>query len=110
MSIRDEALAAWQGKADTWADEAAQHLANGVLWNEAKNAPAVAAKDLTEVHRDFDNRLVVFTGPADDGVSLAVRGEGEREVLLVADEDGWTFKSGPLDTLADLGRVLEGQQ
>lgn len=110
MSIRDEAVAAWQSRADTWVQAAADHLANSVLWSTAKNGPVVAVKDLVEVHRDFDNRLVVFTGPADDGVSLAVRGEGEREVLLVADEDGWTFKSGPLDTLADLGRVLEGQQ
>lgn len=60
----------------------------------------VKGADLTLKHTDVENELVVLS---DGDVSLAVR---DGEVRLAVFDDGWSWRSGPLESLADLGEVL----
>lgn len=102
MSIRDEALAAFEAARQAKVDAAKQHLLDTVLYHP-QNGSIMSLKDLTVVHEDHDTGMFVFTGPEAD-VHLAVSGENVR---LVEDRDGWT-RLATVSTLSDLGAVLAG--
>lgn len=111
--IRTAALAALETARA--AEEAARQAAHDDLvadasaaWDATMLDPdgklLVPAKKLDVVHVDVDAGLVVLT---DGTTAVAIR---QGEARLAADDDGWTWVSGPLANLVDVGRALADRE
>lgn len=100
-SLRTKALAAYTEAESAWKGEALDAL-TAVIGEDSVDTMNLADAEVTETFH-----LAVW---ADGDLHLATRQRagGPWETFLVADDGGWVEKSGPLESLADLGAALAG--
>lgn len=108
MSIRDQAVAAFEAEAQERVAATHQHLMD-TLFIDSTEKILVDPKTITSVYVDHSDNMYIFT---DGSIHLAVIAEDpEWEIYVVSDEDGWTRKSEePITSLAELGEYIKSTE